>query len=250
MKKLLSIAIAFMASMANIAHAALFNHMAKSGMVLTAVSLPNGIVISIASAYGSPKTVTALTNAAPPVATTSAAHGVSTGAYVEVTSGWQRLNSRIYRLAAAAGSAASYEGADSTVTANYPVGTGIGSFREITAFTQISQITDLTTSGGEMQFSTYSFLENDFESQLPTNASAQSLTLTIADDPTLAGYIALKAAGEDRAVRALKMALPSGGFLLYNGYVSFNETPSLSKGNVNTVQATFSLLAKPVRYAA
>jgi len=153
------------------------------------------------------------------------------------------------RLAAASGSVASYEGIDTSAVANYPIGTGIGSFREITAFTQISQITDLTTSGGEMQFATYSFLENDFESQLPTQASAQSLTITIADDPTLAGYIALKAAGEDRSIRALKMTTPTGGVLIYNGYCSFNETPTLSKGNINTVTATFSLLAKPTRYA-
>lgn len=242
--------MAFMASLAEIAHAALFQHMAKSGMVLTAVSLPNGIVVSIATAYGAAKTVSALTNAAPAVATTSAAHGITTGAIIEVTSGWQKLNGRIYRAAAASGSVLSYEGTDTTSTANYPAGTGIGSLREITAFTQITQVTDLSTSGGDMQFATYSFLENNFESQLPTQASAQSLTITLADDPTLAGYIALKAAGEDRAVRALRMALPSGGYLLYNGYVSFNETPTLNKGSVNTVTATFSLLNAPVRYSA
>jgi len=38
--------------------------------------------------------------------------------------------------------------------------------------------------------------------------------------------------------------------LLYNGYVSFNETPSMTKGEVMGVQATFSLLSRPVRYAA
>lgn len=213
------------------------------------VQLPNGFTIALATTYGSAKTVTALTNANPAVGTTSAAHGISNGAILEVTSGWQRINSRGVRAAAAAGSSISYEGFDTTSLTNYPAGTGIGSIREITAFTQISQITDLTTSGGDMQFSTYSFLENDFESQLPTQASAQSLTITIADDPSLAGYIALKAAGEDRSIRMLKMTTPSGGILLYNGYVSFNETPALSKGNINTVSATFSLLAKPTRYA-
>lgn len=249
MKKLLSLAIAFMASLASVAHAALFNHMAKSGMLLTAVQLPNGFTIALATAYGTAKTVSALTNANPAVATTSAAHGISTGAILEITSGWQKINSRGARAAAAAGSSISYEGLDTTSVTNYPAGTGIGSIREITAFTQISQITDLTTSGGDMQFATYSFLENDFESQLPTQASAQSLTITIADDAALAGYIALKAAGEDRSIRMLKMTTPSGGILLYNGYVSFNETPTLSKGNINTVSATFSLLAKPTRYA-
>ena len=34
----------------------------------------------------------------------------------------------------------------------------------------------------------------------------------------------------------------------YNGYVSFNETPTLTKGQVMQVTATFSLQGRPVRY--
>jgi hypothetical protein len=116
----------------------------------------------------------AVTNANPAVATTSAPHGITTGDFVEVTSGWSRLNNRIVRAASASGSSLAYEGIDSSSTVNYPVGTGTGSIRAITAFTQISQILDLTSSGGEMQFTNYSFLEQDFESQLPTQASPMS----------------------------------------------------------------------------
>jgi hypothetical protein len=218
--------------------------------IIMAVALPNGIIISLATTYGAVRTVTALTNAAPAVATTSVAHGITNGGIFELTSGWQRLNGRIYRATGASGSTLSVEGTDTTSVATFPTGTGTGSLREITAFTQITQITDLTTSGGDMQFATYSFLENNFESQLPTQASAQSINITLADDPSLAGYIALKTAGEERSIRALRMTLPGGGVLLYNGYVSFNETPTLNKGSINTVTATFSLLNSPVRYSA
>lgn len=72
----------------------------------------------------------------------------------------------------------------------------------------------------------------------------------MADDPTLLGYKALQVAAEKREVRALRVAFPNGSVLLYNGYVSFNETPSMTKGEVMGVQATFSLLSRPVRYAA
>lgn len=122
--------------------------------------------------------------------------------------------------------------------------------REITGFAQISQVLELSTSGGEQQFATYSFLENDYDSQIPTTLSAQSVSISIADDPTLPGYQALKAASDAKAVRALKMVLPSGSVLLYNGYVSFNETPTMTKGNVMACKATFSLLSRPVRYAS
>ena len=38
------------------------------------------------------------------------------------------------------------------------------------------------------------------------------------------------------------------GSMLYNGIVSLNETPTLTKGQVMQVRATFSLQSKPTRY--
>ena len=215
-----------------------------------AVSLPNGVILALATTYAAADTVSALTNANPGVATTSSAHGITTGNYLEVTSGWARLNQRIVRASAAAGSSVTYEGIDTSSTSVYPAGSGTGSVREITAWTQISQVLDLTTSGGDMQFATYSFLEQDFESQIPTQASPMSINITIADDASLAGYTALKAAGISRALTGLRATLPSGSVIVYNGYVSFNETPTMTKNQVMGVRATFSLMNTPTRYAS
>lgn len=214
-----------------------------------AVKLPNGVTLALATAYGAVKTLSAITNASPGVAS-STAHGFTDTDIIEVTSGWSRLNNRIVRVDAPTTDAFNLEGIDTSATTAYPAGTGGGSAREITAFTQISQILDLSTSGGEMQFATYSFLEQDFESQMPTQSSPQTLTFTVADDPTLAGYIALKAAAESRSLTGLKVTLPDGSLLLYNGYVSFNETPSMTKNQIMGCQATFSLQGRPTRYAS
>lgn len=214
------------------------------------VKLPNGVILALATAYAAADTVSSVTNANPAVATTSASHGISDGTFMEVTSGWARLNNRIVRAASASGSTLSYEGIDSSNTSNYPASSGGGSVRAITTWTQISQVLDLTTSGGEMQFTNYSFLEQDFESQLPTQASPMTMNISIADDPTLAGYIALKAVADTRTLVALKATLPDSSVIVYNGYVSFNETPSMTKNQVMAVAATFSLQGRPVRYAS
>ncbi|RZS80653.1 phage tail protein [Pigmentiphaga kullae] len=214
-----------------------------------AVSLPNGILIALATVYAAAKSVTILSNANPAVAT-AAAHGFAEGDFVEVTSGWSRLNGRVVRVGAVDTNTFELEGIDTSDVNLYPVGTGIGSVRQITAWQQITQVLDATTTGGDMQFATYSFLESDFESQLPTQSSAQSLTISVADDPALAGYQALRTASEQRTVRALRLTFPSGAISLYNGYLSFNETPSMTKNQVMACQGTFSLMSKPVRYAA
>lgn len=221
----------------------------SSRRTILAVSLPNGVTIALATTYGSAKTISALTNASPSVAS-AAAHGFSDGDYVEVTSGWSRLNNRIVRVDSPTTDAFNVEGIDTSATSLYPSGTGGGSAREITAWTQISQVLELSTSGGDMQFTTYSFLEQDFESQLPTQSSAMSMTISVADDPSLPGYIALAAAADARSLVGLKATMPNGSVILYNGYVSFNTTPSMTKGSVMACQATFSLQGKPVRYAS
>lgn len=217
---------------------------------IIAVKLPNGVILALATAYAAADTVTAVTNANPGVATTSGSHGVSDGDFLEVTSGWALLNNRIVRADNASGSSVDYEGINTASTVRYPAGSGTGSFRAITTWTQVAQILDLSSSGGEMQFTTYSFLEQDFETQMPTQSSPQSLTFSVADDASLAGYIALKNAADSRALTGLKCTLPDGSLILYNGYVSFNETPSMTKNQVMACQATFSLQGKPVRYAS
>ena len=171
------------------------------------------MTLALATTYAAADTVSAVTNADPAVATTSGSHGITTGNFLEVTSGWSRLNNRIVRAASASGTTVTYEGYDSSNTTSHPVGTGTGSVREITAWTQISQIMGASSTGGDMQFVQYSFLEQDFQSQLPTEASPVTITLDIADDPTLAGYIAVKAAAESRALTGLKATLPNGSII-------------------------------------
>ncbi len=211
--------------------------------------LPDGAIVTLSTTLGSAKTVSALTNANPGVAT-STAHGFANGDIVLMNSGWSNLNQKAVRVAGSVANSFNLDGIDTSLTSLYPAGSGTGSASLVGGFTQISQIMGLTTQGGDQQYATFSFLEQNFETQLPTVFSAQSISLEIADDPSLPGYIALKAAADARAFRVLKLQLPDGSFILYYGQISFNETPSLNKGQVMVVKATFALQARPVRYAS
>ncbi|AVS71506.1 phage tail protein [Paracidovorax avenae] len=213
-----------------------------------AVSLPDGATVAIATGYGTAKAITAISNAAPGVAT-STAHRLANGAFFELKSGWQKISERIFKAANVAANALEIAGSDTADVNRFPAGSSAGSLREILAWTQIPQILEFTTNGGDQQFANFSFLEEDYERQLPTVTGAQSIQIG-GDDPTLPGYQALKAAGESRAIREVKVALPNGSVILYNGYVSFNETPTLTKGQVMQVRATISLQGRPVRYTA
>lgn len=213
-----------------------------------AVSLPNGVVLALATAYASTLTVTAATNASEAVLTVT--NTLSNGDYFEFVSGWSRANNRVFRAKSVSGSTVVAEGLDTTSTTLFPAGSGTGTIRKINTWTQITQIISCTSSGGDPQYQTYSFLEQDYDSQIPTTTSAQTLALEVADDPTLAGYAALKAVAQTRALTALRASLPAGGAILYNGIYAFDETPSLTKGNLMSVKAGIALQGRPVRYAS
>lgn len=215
-----------------------------------AARLPDGATLALATTYGSVKDMTAVSNASTAEATFEASHGVTEGDFIEVTSGWGGLNERVVKAGTVDTNDVLLSGINTVDTARFPAGAGIGSIREITAFTPILQVMGFTTNGGEPTQVEYEFLEDDFTRSLPGPSGAQTLTLQIADDPSLAGYIALKAASDDASLRCLKMTLKDGSVILYNGKVHLNETPSVEKRQVMRVTATFYLQAKPMRYAA
>ena len=250
MRELLLSLKLFFLSVAEIAHARLFNFMARQGMILTAISLPNGALVAIAASYGVSKAMSAISNATEAVATLEASHGVVPTDILEVTSGWSRLTDKVVRAKAVSTNDVTLEGIDTSLTSIYPALGGTGSVREILTWTQLSQILTSNSSGGEQQFLEYQLLEADAKKRIPTFKNPAGLAFSIADDPTLAGYILASAANDDRLRRAVKITLPSGAVLFYNAYISLNKTPSLTVNEIMAVEVTLSLLAEPVRYAA
>lgn len=211
--------------------------------------LPNGAKIFVASAYSASDDITALTNANPAVATATG-HGLADGDIIEVNSGWSALAGRIARLDNSDTNTFELEGINTTDTTDFPAGTGTGTFREITAWTQITQVLESSTSGGEQQFTTYTPLEDPRERQIPTNKSAQSVSFQLGDDPSLAWYDVLLAADKDRVARAIRVNLANGSVLYYNALVSLNIIPTMTINEVATLQCTLSFTADPTRYAS
>jgi Phage tail tube protein, TTP len=215
-----------------------------------AISLPNGAIVAIAASYGASKVMSVLTNANPAVATLEASHGVIVSDILEVTSGWSRLTDKIVRVSAVSVNDVTLEGIDTSLTSIYPAGTGTGTVREILTWTQLSQVLSSSSSGGEQQFLEYQLLESDAQKRIPTTKSAAGISFSVADDPTLAGYILASQANDDRLPRAVRITLPSGAKLFYNAYISLNKTPSLSVNEIMAVEVTLSLKSEPHRYAS
>jgi hypothetical protein len=214
------------------------------------VSLPNGATISVGSTYGTSKAVSAASNANPCVVTLEASHGIIVGDVFEWTSGWSRANGNVYRASVLATNDVTVEGLDTSSTTLYPAGSGTGTIREVTAWTQITQILETSTSGGEQQFVTYSFLEESTEHQIPTVKSPIAFNFTIGDDASLAHYSVLDTADADRLQRCVRVVLPSGSVIYWSAYVTLQKTPTLVKNEVMGLRVTMSLINAVTRYAS
>ncbi|MES2972389.1 MAG: phage tail protein [Pseudomonadota bacterium] len=211
------------------------------------IQVPNGAVVSIASTYGAAKVMSAITSANPAVATLAPAHGIVVNDILEVTSGWSKLNSRIAKASVVATNDVTLAGINASSVTAYPAGAGVGTVRAITAWTQLAQILSSASEGGDQQFQTYQFLESDSEFRIPTVKSAQGLKFSVGDDPASAGQILAQAANDDKVARAVRIALPGGGMLYYNAFITVGQ-PTLNQNEIMAVEVTLSLIAAVTRY--
>lgn len=214
-----------------------------------AITLATGTIVAIASTYGSAVNMTAITNASAAVATLAAAHGVVVGDFLEVTSGWDRLNGRIVRVSAVSTNDITFEGINTSSTSLYPAGTGTGTIRRITAWTNLSQITSgISVSGGEQQFADITTLTDRTQKQIPTVRGAVNVTLPLFDDPSLGWYSTVQTASETATATAMRMIFPNNSRLVANGYWSLQTVPTIEDSTLRG-SISISFVADPTRYA-
>jgi hypothetical protein len=210
------------------------------------MQLPNNIAFAVATAFATAVSITAATNAAEAVC--SATNTFAVGDFVEYTGGWSKANGRVFRVKLATGTSFTLEGLDTTDTSLFPAGAGTGTVRKVTTWVPITGVTAAEVSGGDGKFVEVPLLDTDMPVNLPDGFTGTTVTLTIADEKGAAHHAALKAVSDGVKLSCLRGILPGGAVLLYAGYCSFNESPSLAKGSVMAVRAVFSLQNKVVRY--
>jgi hypothetical protein len=213
------------------------------------ITLATGTALAIASTYGAAVNMTALTNATEAVATLAVGHGCVVGDFLEVTSGWDMLNNRIVRVKTVATNDITFESINTANTTNFPVGAGTGTIRRITAWTTISQVQSFDTSGGDLNFADITTITDRTQKQAPTTRSAQQLSMTVFDDPALAGQIAVQAASDLSTPAAFRIVFASNSRMVTNGYWSIGAAPQVAVNAPLTNKIGFSALALSTRYA-
>lgn len=195
-----------------------------------AVIASQGLQLAIASTFGTQFNITALTNAAEGVATLSASHGIVVNDILEVTSGWRRLTQRVVRAKTVATNDVTLEGINTSSTADYPAGEGVGTGREITAWTTISQLLpDVSVSGGGFRRVDITQIDDIRVKELPILAEGVTLTFSYHWDAALPWRSVVEAAA--RSGNPTPFRLTKGTTRLFgNAYWGYNSEPSIANG--------------------
>lgn len=211
-----------------------------------AYRLPNGSTFDVAASYTADTAVT-ISNANPAVVTQTA-HGLTDGDIVLLSVGWTKLTNRAFRIKNKTVDTYELEGVDTTDTTRFPNASGVGTAKGVATWMQIPQILTVDYAGGEQQFYTFQFLEDDDERQLPTNKSASSLTINVADDPDQPFVAVLEAYDEQKDTHVFRLNLINGDSIIYPAVPSITATPTLTVNSLMERVITLAMQGRISRY--
>ena len=212
-----------------------------------AYSLPEGSSQQFSNTLASAKTVTAITNANPAVATCTG-HGYTTGDEIMLSSGWEDATDSVYKIEAVDANSFKILGLDTTNTSFFPTGSGGGSAQKLSAWTAIPQVLTISASGGDARFTDVNPLAKRNGIRIPTGFNATSVTLSLGFDATTPAYKTMVGISRSLAKVAFKQVL-SGGSVQYGwGYLTVSEFPKLNNNSVNTVDSALTFLGRTMSY--
>lgn len=210
---------------------------------------PEGSAQQFSSTFAAAKTIAAISNANPAVAT-SAAHGYATGDEILLTSGWEDATDTVYKVEVVDAGSFKILGLDTSSTDFYPAGSGAGSAQKVSGWTAIPQVLTISASGGDARFTDVAPLAKRNAIRIPTGFNATSITLSLAHDASNANYQTMLGISRTLSKVAFKQVI-SGGAVTYGyGYLNVSEMPKLNNNSVNTVDAALTVLGRSISYAS
>jgi hypothetical protein len=211
----------------------------------------NGAKYSFSTILGTPVTATAISNGDP--AQVSAATLPADGDIVLMRSNWTDLNDiATYAKNPAAGKfdLAKIDTSDEAIYV--PDEDLPASFQVASGFTSLSQIREISQSGGDMNMFNFGYVDDSSLKQRsrPTDQNPLVLTFTMDYDPDMAWSAALEDVSRKQQLVVMRERLKTGDVLLYTGYVGYQPSPTRTRNENMTVTATMSINSDILRFPA
>ena len=210
---------------------------------------PEGTRLYYSSTFASAKTISAVTNADPAVAT-SVAHGYVDNDIVLIDSGWEDADDSLFKVDQQSADTFQLLGLNSTNTTFFPSGSGTGTAQLVSSWVEIPQVLNLQSSGGDPRF-------GQTEPLARRNAISQwlgfnpvNITATLGHDPSNATYLAMLALSRVGTRVGIKIVGGSGGVAYAYGQMGVSEMPRYQRGQANSVDVAIAVQGRLISYAS
>lgn len=187
---------------------------------------PAGTKYFYSNTLAAAKTVTAVTNASPAVAT-SVSHGYVDQDPLLFASGWQDASSTVFEADQLTVDTFSLVGLNASDTNVYAAGSGGGTTQKISTWVEIPQILTAGTNGGGIKYGNIDPLGSRQATKQPIGFEAIGVDIKIGYDPTNATIQAMQAITRVFGKVALKLVLPGGGRVYGYGNLACSEFPEI-----------------------
>lgn len=204
-------------------------------------ALPNGARVYIESDAADAIEFQTITNATNAVVTLNEDHGLVVGNIVRITSTWPGINDVVTKIIDVKTINVTLGNLDTSDTNEYPAG-GSGTLEKIIEWTEIPQVTEVSTSGGEQQFTQIQFLSDDRQRDVATVKSPKNQVYTFAHDSALPAYPVLRRLNKSGTTQACYMYVPKATENRYwSASVTFDDQPQTAVNDVEKVTVTLAI---------
>jgi hypothetical protein len=210
---------------------------------------PEGTRVYYSSTFAAAKTVTAVTNANPAVAT-STAHGYVDNDIVLFDSGWEDADDALWKVDQVDANTFELEGLNSTSTTYFPAGSGAGSTQLVSSWVEVPQVLNINASGGDPKFASIEPLAKRNAISQFIGFNATNLTLTLGHDPSNATYLAMLDLSRTATKVGIKIVGGSGGVAYGYGFIGASEMPRYQRGQANSVDVAIALQGRLISYSS
>jgi len=210
---------------------------------------PEGSKVYYSVTFATAKTVSAISNASPAVATATS-HGYSDADPVLLASGWEDANDTVFEVDQLSADTFGVLGLDSTDTDWFAAGTGTGEAMKISSWVEVPQLISLTSTGGGPRYGTVDPIGRRNAIKQIIGFEPSSLDLSLGYDAANATQQALNAISRAFTPVAIKIVIPGGGRVYGYGNIAVSEVPQMSKGNAITISGAISVIGRMIGYGA
>jgi len=205
----------------------------------------SNVTIDVQTALGAAQTISSITKADPGVVTYTGADPANGDIVVLDVSGMTEVHKRAFAVENENAGANTFTIENTTGNHTFVSGT----FEPVTLGVSMTNVQDVSASGGEPEFADITTIHDQIRRRVPTVVSPFSIQFGCVFAPDDAAMLELGLGGRTLTTRVVRITFSDGSYMVGNAYVSAAGVPTGSAQDVVKTNVSMEFQGLPTVYA-